>query len=99
MSTTRPANDFLTNARRLGRPIRHRGVWSKPLPSGALFDLSDATPGAYLHHRSELGEFVLTSDSAIPTFTKWKRLKAHHRAGIRAGERRSSWNSWMCNEP
>jgi len=25
----------------------------------------------YLHHGSELGEFFLSSDSVIPTFTKW----------------------------
>ncbi len=45
----------------------HRLLWSKPLPSGLVFDLSDATR-AYLHHRSELGEFWLTSDAVIPTF-------------------------------
>ena len=27
--------------------------------------------GVYLHHRSELGEFFLSSDSVIPTFTRW----------------------------
>lgn len=34
----------------------HKDLWSKPLPSGALFDLDDTTPGVYLHHRSGLGE-------------------------------------------
>lgn len=53
----------------------HRLLWSKPLPSGAPFDLSDTTPRAYLHHRSTLGEFSLSSDSAIPTFTRWVSLK------------------------
>jgi hypothetical protein len=53
----------------------HRLLWSKPLPSGASFDLSDATPGVYLHHRSGLGEFFLSSDSVIPTFTRWPALK------------------------
>lgn len=53
----------------------HRLLWSKRLPSGASFDLSDTTPGEYLHHRSELGEFCLSSDSAIPTFTNRERLK------------------------
>ena len=53
----------------------HRLLWSKPLPSGASFDLSDTTPGAYLYHRSNLGEFFPSSDSVIPTFTRWKRLK------------------------
>ena len=34
----------------------HRLLWSKPLPNGELFDLDEATPGVYLHHRSPLGE-------------------------------------------
>jgi len=48
----------------------HRLLWSKPLPGGASFDLVDTTPGAYLHHRSQLGEFWLASDAVIPTFRK-----------------------------
>lgn len=43
----------------------HRLLWSKSLPGGAAFNLSDASPGAYLHHRSDLGEFFLSSDSVI----------------------------------
>jgi hypothetical protein len=54
----------------------HRLLWSKPLPSGASFDLSDTTPGKYLYHRSNLGEFCLTSDSVMQTFTRWKRTMA-----------------------
>ena len=53
----------------------HRLLWSKPLPSGASFDLSDTTRGVYLHHRSGLGEFFLSSDSVVPTFTRWQALK------------------------
>jgi hypothetical protein len=53
----------------------HRLLWSKPLPSGASFDLSDTTPGVYLHHCSSLGEFFLSSDSVMPTFTRWSALK------------------------
>ncbi len=53
----------------------HRLLWSKPLPSGAYFDLSDTTRGVYLGHSSALGEFFLSSDSVIPTFTKWPALK------------------------
>jgi hypothetical protein len=48
----------------------HQLLWSKPLPSGALFDLSVTTPGVYLHHCSSLGEFRLTSDAVIATFRK-----------------------------
>ena len=44
----------------LSRTLRqcHKLLWSKPLPSGAMFELVDTTPGIYLHHRSQLGEFV-----------------------------------------
>lgn len=48
----------------------HKLLWSKPLPTGDLFELHDTTPGVYLHHRSQLGEFWLSSDAVIPTF-KW----------------------------
>lgn len=48
----------------------HRSLWSKPLPCGAVFDLKDNVPGYYLYHRSDLGEFSLSSDAVIPTF-KW----------------------------
>ena len=43
-------------------------LWSKPLPSGALFELDAGSPPYYLHHRSELGEFWLSSDTAVPNF-------------------------------
>ena len=53
----------------------HRFLWSRPLQSGRAFHLDDTVPGTYLYHRSELGEFHLSSDSVIPTFTRWKSLK------------------------
>ena len=52
----------------------HKLLWSKRLPGGTYFGLDDMTPGAYLHHRSSLGEYLLGSDSMIPTYTRWKRL-------------------------
>jgi hypothetical protein len=54
----------------------HKLLWSKPLPSGVMFELVDTTPGAYLHHRSQLGEFRLASDAVIPTF--WKEARLSH---------------------
>lgn len=48
----------------------HQRLWSKPLPSGRLFDLVDGRPENYLIHRSELGEFFLSSDAVIATFRK-----------------------------
>ena len=52
----------------------HHLLWSKPLPNGRRFDLDAPTGGSpYLHHRSELGEFFLSSDSVIATFYGWGR--------------------------
>lgn len=51
----------------------HRQLWSKPLPSGAPFELSDSVSGHYLYHRSSVGEFSLSSDTVIPTF-RWHKL-------------------------
>ena len=48
----------------------HRFLWSKPLPSGRSFELSDTERRHYLHHDSELGQFSLSSDSVIPTYTR-----------------------------
>lgn len=52
----------------------HRLLWSKPLPGGAVFELTEGRSRGYLRHRSVLGEFRLSSDSVIPTFRKEKRL-------------------------
>jgi hypothetical protein len=52
----------------------HKRLWSKPLPSGEVFELDDAIPRGYLHHRSALGEFFLSSDSVIPTFSGARRI-------------------------
>lgn len=35
------------------------------------FDLSDTTPGEYLHHGSVIGEYSLSSDAVLPTFDYW----------------------------
>jgi hypothetical protein len=53
----------------------HKCLWSKELPNGQLFDLDEAVRGVYLHHKSELGEYFLSSDSVIQTFTRWSSLK------------------------
>ncbi len=52
----------------------HKFLWSKPLPNGTMFTLSDSIPNIYLHHNSELGEFFLSSDSAIHTFSRWPSM-------------------------
>ena len=51
----------------------HKTLWSKPLPNGMNFNLDDTRSGIYLYHKSELGEFFLSSDSVIPTFIRYKR--------------------------
>jgi hypothetical protein len=52
----------------------HKLLWSKPLPNGVVFELVDKTPQAYLYHQSQAGEFWLSSDSVIPTFTRESRI-------------------------
>jgi hypothetical protein len=49
----------------------HKRLWSRPLPGGVRFELRDTTPGVYLHHRSGLGEFQLSSDAVIATFIRY----------------------------
>jgi hypothetical protein len=46
----------------------HKLLWSKRLPGGAYFELTSR--GKYFYHRSEIGDFCLSSDAVIPTF-KW----------------------------
>lgn len=53
----------------------HKLLWSKSLPNGKMFELTISKVGAYLYHSSSLGTFSLTSDSVIPSFTRWKRLQ------------------------
>lgn len=52
----------------------HRRLWSKPLPSGRRFDLDVGSPPYYLHHASDLGDFWLSSDAVVPTFSRAREL-------------------------
>lgn len=45
----------------------HKMLWSKPLPNGRIFKLSDKN-GVYLYHKSELGEFILGSDAITHSY-------------------------------
>lgn len=63
----------------------HKHLWSKSLPGGAAFQLNDTTPRAYLHHRSEIGEYFLSSDCVIPSFRKETRL-SHIFARLQPGD-------------
>jgi len=51
----------------------HKILWSKPLPNGKIFDLSDNKESAYLYHKSELGEFFLGSDAITHSYKNHKR--------------------------
>jgi hypothetical protein len=53
----------------------HKLLWSKKLPNGKDFLLTDSVEGIYLHHKSELGEYFLTSDAFIHTYSSWQRTK------------------------
>ena len=47
----------------------HRIVWSKPLPNGKVFTLNNTSQNR-LYHKSELGEFYLSSDMAFYGFIR-----------------------------
>ncbi len=66
MRTDAAGRDPDSHSRTLRR--YHQLLWSKPLPGGALFHL-DAT----LQHRSDEGEFRLSSDTIAATYTRWLR--------------------------
>jgi len=52
----------------------HRILWSKLLPSGTPFDLDVGSPPYYFHHASDLGEFWLSSDTVVPSFSRAREL-------------------------
>ena len=45
----------------------HLKLWDKPLPNGERFTLEKIARNR-LRHKSKLGEFILSSDRAVPTF-------------------------------
>ena len=51
----------------------HQILWGRSLPSGVKFDLDDNTP-RLLHHKSELGEFFLSSDAIGHTYKNVKKM-------------------------
>ena len=52
----------------------HKFLWSKKLPNGNLFDLSDRKSKVYLYHDSNLGEFFLASDAITHSYKNTKRM-------------------------
>lgn len=56
----------------------HKLLWSKPLPSGKLFELKDNPPELskkYLYHKSDLGYFVFGSDAITHSYRNHKKKK------------------------
>ena len=52
----------------------HKLLWNKPLPNGIVFNL-DLKTSKILHHKSQLGEFYLSSDSLAHDYSKWKSIE------------------------
>lgn len=52
----------------------HQKLWSKRLPDGTPFDLLTDHPKAYLHHKSDRGEFFLSSDAIGHTYRYVKAM-------------------------
>lgn len=53
----------------------HLLLWNKPLPSGVPFELDVTTPGTYLSLRTALGDFGLSSDTIIHSYSQWPRMR------------------------
>jgi hypothetical protein len=51
----------------------HKMLWSKLLPNGQSFELDNKKSGAYLYHKSELGEFKLGSDAITHSYRNQAR--------------------------
>lgn len=51
----------------------HKILWSKLLPGGNQFELSNKKTGIYLSHKSHLGEFSLGSDAVTHSYRNQKR--------------------------
>lgn len=52
----------------------HKKLWSKLLPSWDFFELNDDVNNAYLYHKSNLGEYFLSSDCIIHEYSKRSRM-------------------------
>ena len=62
----------------------HQILWSKLLPDGRIFELDLDTP-KLLHHKSDIGEFFLSSDAIGHTYKNVKKM-THILDQLRPGE-------------
>ena len=69
----------------------HQILWSKPLPSGKNFLLDLNTP-KLLHHKSELGEFFLSSDQIGNTYSNVGKM-SHIVEQVSKDEMDYFWNT------
>ena len=53
----------------------HKMLWSKKLPNGEYFELTDKKSRRYLYHNSERGEYLLGSDAITHSYRNHKRKK------------------------
>ena len=51
----------------------HKFLWSKALPNGDTFELTDQKNGVYLYHNSARGEYFLGSDAITHSYKHHKR--------------------------
>jgi len=51
----------------------HKILWSKPLHSGKILELTDNQKGVYLYHDSEIGRFTFGSDAITHSYRNQKR--------------------------
>ena len=52
----------------------HKFLWSKSLPTNKIFTLNDDRTNSYLYHKSELGEFHLSSDAITHTYSNVRSM-------------------------
>jgi len=51
----------------------HKILWSKKLPNGQYFELTNKKDGTYLYHKSDFGEFNLGSDAITHSYRNQTR--------------------------
>lgn len=49
----------------------HRILWSKPLPDGRPFEITEDPTNRCLRHKSDAGHFVFSSDALGQEFSVW----------------------------
>lgn len=54
----------------------HSYLWTKPLPGGEIFRLSEGGPGPYLTYVGDSQTLFLSSDSIVNSYSSRKRLSA-----------------------